>query len=263
MSVSRACKLLKLPRSQFYYASRKNDAEVIEALSELAFKHPAYGFRKLYAYLRRAGRPWNRKKVYRVYKLLKLNKKRKGKRRLPSRVRKPLVQQPMINQTWSADFMSDSLVGSRKFRTFNVIDDCSREALAIEIDTSLSSRRVVRVLEKIIEQRGKPGIISVDNGPEFTSHVFVLWCQDSGIEIQYIQPGRPMQNSFIERFNRLYREAILDAYLFIELTDVRQLTDEWIEEYNTKRPHEGLENMTPFEWNQRVTKDENLRLIAV
>ena len=149
--VSRACKLLSLTRSQFYYRSKKDDKDVIEALQELAFKHPSYGFRKLFAYLRRSGKSWNHKRVYRVYKLLKLNRKRRGKRRLPARVKQPLTQQSLINQSWSMDFMSDSMVGNRKFRTLNVMDDCSREVLAIEIDTSLSSKRVIRTLERIIE----------------------------------------------------------------------------------------------------------------
>ena len=216
--VSRACKLLSLTRSQFYYRSKKDDKDVIEALQELAFKHPSYGFRKLFAYLRRSGKAWNHKRVYRVYKLLKLNRKRRGKRRLPARVKQPLTQQSLINQSWSMDFMSDSMVGNRKFRTLNVMDDCSREVLAIEIDTSLSSKRVIRTLERIIEQRGMPATIRTDNGPEFTSKDLELWSLDKGINIQFIQPGKPMQNGYIERFNRLYREAVLDAYLFFDLS---------------------------------------------
>jgi putative transposase len=226
-------------------------------LQELAFKHPSYGFRKLFAYLRRSGKPWNRKKVYRVYKLLKLNKKRKGKRRLPGRVKQPLQQQTTINKSWSMDFMSDSMVGNRKFRTFNVIDDCSREALAIEVDTSLSSRRIIRTLERIIDQRGIPEAIRTDNGPEFTSHHFEEWCRERRIDIQFIQPGKPMQNGYIERFNRLYREAVLDAYLFFDLYQIRQLTAEWIEEYNCRRPHEGLNNQTPEEVRLQIFKNEN------
>jgi putative transposase len=254
--VSRACKLISIPRSQFYYQSKKDDKDVIESLQELAFKHPSYGFRKLFAYLRRSGKVWNHKRVYRVYKLLKLNRKRRGKRRLPARVKQPLTQQSLINQSWSMDFMSDSMVGNRKFRTLNVMDDCSREVLAIEIDTSLSAKRVIRTLERIIEQRGKPTAIRTDNGPEFTSKDLELWSLDKGIKIQFIQPGKPMQNGYIERFNRLYREAILDAYLFFDLSEVRILTDEWIEEYNHKRPHESLGNMTPFEWKMNLIKND-------
>ena len=250
--VSRACKLIAIPRSQFYYESKKDDSEVIEALQELAFKHPTYGFRKLFAYLRRGGNLWNHKRVYKIYKLLKLNRKRKGKRRLPARVKQPLAQQSLVNQSWSMDFMSDSVVSGRRFRTFNVMDDCSREALAIEIDTSLSAKRVIRTLERIIEDRGKPAILRSDNGPEFTSKDLEIWCKDNEITLQFIQPGKPMQNGFIERFNRLYREAVLDAYLFFELNEVRKLTQEWMEEYNYNRPHESLGNLTPIEWKEKV-----------
>ena len=144
---------------------------------------------------------------------------------MPARVRQPLLKQEQINQRWSMvpiaiGIMSDSMVGNRKFRTFNVIDNCTREALAIEVDTSVSAKRVIRVLEKIIEQRGKPTTIRTDNGSEFTSKELEFWCKEKGIIIQFIQPGRPMQNGYIERFNRLYREAVLDAYLFFELQEV-------------------------------------------
>lgn len=254
--MSRACKLVDLPRSQFYYTTRKDDTELIDALQKLAFKHPTYGFRKLFSYLRRDGRNWNHKKVYRVYKLLKFNKKRKGKRRLPARVRQPLTQQTQINHSWSVDFMSDSMVGNRKFRTFNVMDDCSREVLAIEVDTSLSSKRIIRTLEKIIAQRGSPRSIRTDNGPEFTSRDFELWCKDKQIQLCYIQPGKPTQNGYIERFNRIYREAVLDAYLFFDLEQVRELTQQWMQEYNCNRPHEALGNLTPEEWKNHLMKKE-------
>ena len=255
--------MISLPRSQYYYSSKKDDLEVTAALQDLAFKHPCYGFRKLFSYLRRDGRNWNHKKVYRVYKMLKLNKRRKGKRRLPARVKQPLVRQAAINQTWSMDFMSDSMVSGRKFRTLNIIDDCTREALAIEIDTSLSSKRVTRILDRVIEERGKPVRIRVDNGPEFTSNEFVLWAKDKEIIIQYTQPGRPMQNGYIERFNRLYREAVLDAYLFFELYEIRLLTTEWIEEYNHRRPHESLNNLTPAEYKNMADEKKKHQLTTV
>lgn len=259
ISVSRACKIVSLPRSQYYHISSKDDREVIDMLQELAFKHPSYGFRKLFAYIRRMGKCWNHKKVYRVYKYLKLHKRRKGKRRLPTRIKQPLIQPSAVNHTWSMDFMSDSMASNRKFRTFNVIDDSTREVLAIEVDTSIAAQRVIRTLNRIIERQGKPFAIRVDNGPEFTAIAFTLWAKEQGIAIQYIQPGKPMQNGFIERFNRIYRESILDAYLFFELNEVRQLTEEWMEEYNERRPHESLGNRTPSEWREMLLKEkENL-----
>jgi putative transposase len=256
ISVSRACKITQLPRSQYYYKSVKDDAPVIELLQELAFKHSSCGFPKLFDYIRRSGKPWNHKRVRRIYKLLKLHKRRKGKRRVPARVKQPLIEQEKINSVWSMDFMSDSMVGNRKFRTFNVIDDCTREALAIEIDTSLSGKRITRVLDRIIEHKGKPGVIRADNGPEFTSKELVLWANARNVLIQYIQPGRPMQNGYIERFNRSYREAVLDAYLFIDLDEVRELTTEWLDEYNNRRPHESLKKMTPSEWRTMIEMQE-------
>ncbi len=174
LNVTGACKLTGMCLSQYYYVSKKDDSAVISALDDLSTKHPVYGFRKLYPYLRREGKPCNHKKVYRVYKLLHMNKKRRGKRRLPAREKQPLEQQIIINQKWSVDFMSDSLAGRNRFRIFNVIDDCSREILCIEIGTYISSLRVTRTLEQIIDWRGKPLCLSVDNGPEFTSHHFEL-----------------------------------------------------------------------------------------
>lgn len=248
--------MMSLAKSQYYYQSRKDDKDVIAVLQKLVEEHSFYGFRKLFAYIRRAGHPWNHKRVYRVYRLLKLNKKRKGKRRLPPREKQPLQQQSNINQSWSMDFMSDSLVNGRKFRTLNIIDDCNREALAIEVDTSLSARRVIRTLEKVIAWRGKPQTIRVDNGPEYTSKDLELWSKDNKVAIQFIQPGRPMQNGFIERFNGSYRKEILDAYVFFELDEVRNLTEKWIEEYNTNRPHESLNNLTPLEWRTQLKTTE-------
>ncbi len=221
---------------------------MISALQRLADVHPVYGFRKLQACLRREGKLWNHKRVYRVYKLLQLNKKRKGKRRLPARVKQPLLQQTERNSSWSMDFMSDSLASGNRFRTLNVLDDCNREALVIEIATSISAKRVTRTLEQLIDWRGKPASIRVDNGPEFTSADFTGWCKKEEISIRYTQPGKPMQNGFIERFNGSYRREVLDAYLFVELKEVRELTGQWIEEYNTRRPHEALGNLTPSEW---------------
>lgn len=167
-----------------------------------------------------------------------------------------------MNGSWSMDFMSDALASGRKFRTLNVIDDCNREALVIEIATSIASKRVIRTLEQLIDWRGKPAAIRVDNGPEFTSADFTSWGKEKEINIHYIQPGKPMQNGYIERFNGSYRREILDAYLFFDLEEVRQLTEKWIEEYNTRRPHEALGNLTPSEWllKSRSGNMENLPL---
>ncbi|WP_225987811.1 IS3 family transposase [Rufibacter sp. LB8] len=248
LPVTKACGLSSLARSQFYNKSRKDDTEIISALQALDDEHPVYGFRKLQACLKRDGKAWNHKRVYRAYRLLKLNKKKRGKRRWPARVKQPLQAQEVLNNSCSMDFMSDSLASGNKFRTLNIIDDCNREALAIEITTSITAKRVVRPLEQLIDWSGKPAAIRVDNGPEFTSADFNSWCKKEEITIQYTQPGKPMQNGYVERFNGSYRREILNAYLFFDLEEVRQLTGQWIEEYNTKRPHEALGNLTPSQW---------------
>lgn len=171
--------------------------------------------------------------------------KRKGKRRLPTRILQPLEAVNAINVSWSMDFMSDALQSGRKLRTLNLIDDFNREALAIEIDTSLPAERVIRVLEQVIAWRGKPKRIRVDNGPEFISTKLGLWCEEQGIQLQFIQPGKPTQNAYIERFNGSFRKDVLDAYLFENLHQVRSLTDEWIEDYNYDRPHDALGGRSP------------------
>jgi putative transposase len=206
----------------------------MDALEELVKKHPTIGFWKCYYRLRRKGYECNHKRLYRIYKLLKLNIRRKIKRRLPQRVRQPLVVPDAINQSWSMDFMSDSLVDGRRFRLFNIIDDYNRESLWIEVDTSLPSRRVIRVLEWLVEMRGNPRRIRVDNGPEFISDLLKLWCEERDIELLFIQPGKPVQ--------------LLDAYHFFTLQEVRLMAEECRQDYNSSRPHQALGFVPPLEY---------------
>lgn len=177
--------------------------------------------------------------------MLGLNLRRKHKKRLPERVKEPLEEPEKVNQVWSMDFMSDSLTTGRKIRIFNIVDDFNREALAIEVDYSFPSERVARVMDEIIEWRGKPKFVRVDNGPEFISNCFVEFCKKHTIEIKYIQPGRPMQNAYVERFNRLFREDILDAYLFDNIGQVKILAERFYEDYNKNHPHESLGGISP------------------
>ncbi len=189
-----------------------------------------------------------------------MNQKRRAKKRLPQRVRQPLFVPDRVNQVWSVDFMSDSLYVGKRFRTFNIIDDYNRESLAIEIDTSITGRRLIRIFERLREERGLPEILRVDNGPEFLSGDFVGWAEQAGMLIHYIQPGEPNQNAFIERFNRTYRNEVLDLYLFNDIDEVREKTYWWMIEYNEQRPHDSLDDMTPVEYWQKQTENSTFEL---
>ena len=248
-SERRACRLLRLSRSvRRYQAKRPDDGPIIDALTELVDKHPRFGFRKLFVLLRKFGHPWNHKRVWRVYCEMKLNIRRRFKRRYRPEAPATLIQPIRPNQAWSADLMSDALADGRVFRTFNVIDDYNREALHIEIDVSLTAARVTRVLDQILLVRGAPERIRLDHGPEFTSATFVAWCASRNIVIEHTQPGKPTQNAFIERFNGIYRNGVLDAWSFLSLTQVREETQRWLVEYNTVRPHESLGDISPIEF---------------
>jgi putative transposase len=177
---------------------------------------------------------------------MKLNIRRRAKKRLPERVKQPLSVPTAPNQVWSIDFMSDSLADGRKVRILNIIDDFNRESLAVEVDTSIPARRVIRVLERLIAERGHPANIRCDNGPEFISHLLDEWCAARKITLQFIQPGRPMQNAYIERKNGSMRRELLNTYLFNSLAEVRILAEKWRTDYNTERPHKSLGYLSPI-----------------
>ena len=249
MSTRVACQTVSLNRSVYYYQpNREKDGPIIKVLLDLAEKKPQYGFGKMFQMIRRRGHQWNHKRVYRVYCGLKLNIRRKGKRRLPKRNPEPLSVPGSINQCWSADFMSDALWCGRRFRTFNLVDDYNREVLTIEVDNSLTAERVVWILDNVATWRGYPQKLRVDNGPELTSVRLAGWADRNGVKLEFTQPGRPMQNGFVERFNRTYRTEVLDMYVFDHLQEVQQITDDWVVEYNEERPHESLGNLTPKEY---------------
>jgi len=245
--VRQACRTARLARSAFY-APRppRDDSGAINAIEGYIERNPQHGFDKVYPAVRRAD--LGKCRLYRVYKALRLNIKRRGKRRLPARIKAPLVVPEMPNEVWSADFMSDALWSGRRFRTFNVMDDFNRESLGIEIDTSLPAPRVVRALDQLIELRGKPVQLRLDNGPEFISEALAKWANKNGVKLLFIQPGRPMQNGFIERFNRTYRQEVLNCYVFETLGEVRRMTEEWQRRYNEERRHESLGNLTPRQY---------------
>mgnify|MGYP001768585652 CR=1 FL=1 len=235
----------------------------MDQLEQLAREHPTEGFWKCYHRVRNTGDIVNHKKLHRIYKQMGMPLRRKVKKRLPSRVKVPLQVPVKFTQTWSIDFVSDALSNGVKFRSFNVIDDYNREVLFIETDYSLKSSRVIWVLKHLVNRYGKPENIRMDNGPEFVAKTAQNWSKMNGITFSYIQPGKPMQNAYIERFNKTYRESVLDAYLFDRLDEVRQVSQEFVDDYNNFRPHDALGGMPPRKYRELMSKgcnpDEGLR----
>ncbi len=247
-SIRKVCLVMTFARSMWYYKSTRDDRPVIAKLTELAEQLPTRGFDTYYGRMRQQGYEWSRNKVLRVYRLMKLKMRRKHKKRLPSRIKEPLNVPISPNHTWSMDFMSDALTDGRKIRVLNITDDYNREALAIEVALSFPANRVVRILELMEEEHGLPEHIRVDNGPEFISHRLGDWCTAKNIKLKFIQPGKPTQNAYIERFNRLFREDVLDAYWFEDLEQVRILAERWRQDYNKSHPHSSLGGISPMDY---------------
>ena len=212
----------------------------------LTNRHRNWGFKLCFLYLRNVkGFGWNHKRVYRIYCELSLNLRVKPKKRLYREKPEPLCVPLVINQTWSMDFMHDQLSGGRSFRALNVLDDFNREGLGIEVDFSLPSARVIRALEQIIEWRGVPNKIRCDNGPEYVSELLMTWAEKRGIGLQFIQPGKPQQNAFVERYNRTVRYEWLNQYIFETIEEVQQAATEWLWTYNNERPNMAIGGITP------------------
>ena len=212
-----------MSRSLWYYQTRRDDTEVIDKLQQLVDKYPRKGIDTYYKLIRREGFRWGRNRVLRVYRLMKLSFRRKCKKRIPARLKVPLVIAEGLNRGWTMDFMSDALVNGRRVRVLNIMDEYSREALAVYPDYSIPTVSVINQLEILEQHRSLPDSFRLDNGPEFTSFEFTEWCKLKNIKISYIQPGRPMQNAYIERFNKTYRGEVLDAYLFENLEAIKNI----------------------------------------
>ena len=252
--ISRACRIIKTSRSSINYLSIKDDNSLMERLQRLAVEHPREGFWKCHFRIRNSGEIVNHKRVHRVYKELGLPLRRKHKKRLPVRTKEPLVVPTSFTNTWSIDFMSDALEGGRKFRTFNVLDDYNREILFIETDYSIKSSRVIWVLRHLVSRYGKPAKIRMDNGPEFIAEIAKRWSEANNIVFKHIEPGKPMQNAYIERFNKSFRDGVLDSYLFNNLDEVREITAIWVNDYNQFRPHDALGGLSPVNYRKALGK---------
>jgi len=246
-----------LARSNWYRKTvdwAAKDAPVIDAINEVLGSRvrARWGFWKCDAWLDHKQRGINHKRLYRVYKFMKLNHKRRSKKRIPARVRQPLAAPALVDHQWSMDFMQDTLYCGRGFRTLNIFDEGTREVLAIEVDTSLPAARVIRLLEQLKDSRHLPTQIRVDNDPEFVAVKLQAWCDSHHIKLHFIEPGRPMQNGYVERFNGSFRTEILDAYTFGSLEDVRELAHEWSECYNYERPHDSLNGFPPALFREQL-----------
>ena len=248
LSQRRACGLMELYRATCRYRRRRcEDPRLRQRLRELAEVRRRFGYRRLQVLLGREGWQVNHKRVYRLYVEEKLGLRRKrGRKR--SGVRQPLPEPVAANQVWSVDFMTDALSSGRRFRTLNIVDDYTRECLAIEVDTSLGGTRVVRVLKELQRGRGLPRQIRSDNGPEFVSRVVDQWAYEQGLHWHTIQPGRPMENGYVESFNGRFRDECLNENWFSDLADAREKIAHWKQDYNQERPHSALGYRTPDEF---------------
>jgi putative transposase len=248
VSIRFACECMGVSEACYYYQAkhRSENAVIADWLLRLTMANKRWGFGLCYLNLRNVrGFPWDHKRVYRIYRELELNLRIKPRRRIKRDRPDALSVPTTINQVWSIDFMSDTLMDGRNFRTFNVIDDYNREGLGIDVDLSLPSARVIRSLEQIIEWRGKPAAIRLDNGPEYISQSLIDWANDKRITLLYIQPGKPTQNAYIERFNRTARHEWLDLHLFHSIEHAQELATEWLWKYNNERPHTGIGGVPP------------------
>ena len=254
MSERHACRLLELSRSTYRYRVRnpERDNKLRERLKELAAKRMRFGYRRLTVMLARDGIPVNHKRVYRLYREEGLAMRIRQRRRIQwnGQVVRPAAVR--VNQRWSIDFVSDSVNGSRVIRILTLVDDYTRECPAIEVDTCLGGLRVRRVLDRVAQQRGLPEAIVLDNGPEFRSRALIGWSEERGVRLEYIQPGKPVQNAYVESFNGRLRDECLNANWFTSLKDARQKIENWREDYNQQRPHSSLNYLPPVEFAHRA-----------
>ena len=259
-SQRRACALVGMdPKTYRYESRRPDDAGIRKRLRELAEQRRRFGYRRLHILLAREGIRLNHKKLYRIYREERLTVRKRGGRKRALGTRAPLLLPWNRNQRWSLDFLADALADGRRFRILAVVDDFSRECLALVVDTSLSGVRVARELDRIVELRGRPRMLVSDNGTELTSNAILRWQQERGVGWHYIAPGKPMQNGFVESFNGRLRDECLNEHRFAGLAEARRIIAEWRYDYNTTRPHTSLDGLTPNEFAARPNWGHNLK----
>jgi len=248
----RACRLANLNFSTWQYRSIRQAASGLRRrIVELAGMRRRFGYRRIYILLRREGWQVNHKAVHRIYREEGLQERKRNRKRISPVDRQPIMLPGRVNERWSMDFVSDGLFNGSRFRTLNIVDDFSRECPVIEVDTSLPGTRVVRVLERLAETRGLPAAIVVDNGPELISKALDEWAYRNGVRLHFIEPGKPIQNAFVESFNGRFRDECLNEHWFTSLADARKTIEAWRIDYNTQRPHSSLGYATPEEFASR------------
>ncbi|TBY57048.1 IS3 family transposase [Rhizobium leguminosarum bv. viciae] len=253
MSERRACKAIGFCRMTVRYETRRDDDhELRERMKALAHERRRFGYRRIHVLLRREGHLVNHKRLFRLYREEKLTVRKRGGRKRAIGTRAPMLVPMAANDRWSLDFVSDQFTDGRRLRILTVVDDCTRECLALVSDTSLSGLRVARELDRIIEERGKPRMIVSDNGSEFTSNAILQWADRTKVDWHYIAPGKPIQNAFIESFNGRLRDEFLNETLFSSLAHARSALSNWRSDYNDQRPHSGLGWLTPAEFAQTL-----------
>jgi putative transposase len=256
-SERQACTIVGLCRNSYrYQAKPKNDAEIRSRLRELAEKRRKFGAPKLHTLLRREGHLINHKRTERLYREEGLSLRLKKRKKRISHLRVVMDRPERINQHWSMDFVSDSLHNGRRFRVLTVVDDLSRECPVLEVDHSLTGQRVTRVLDRIALTRGLPEVITVDNGPEFISKALDLWAYENSVKLRFIQPGKPVQNAYIESFNGKFRNECLNDNVFVSLHSAQNIIEAWRQDYNSERPHSSLNDMTPEEFAARFKEQQ-------
>ena len=253
-SIRRACRVLDLSRATWRYQRRGrcDNRELLTRLQAHAAERPRYGYRRLHTLVTREGVVANHKRVHRVYREAGLQVRRRQRKRLTRRERVPLPAPNGPRERWSMDFMVDTLADGRAFRTLNIVDDFTRECVAIEVDRSLPGARVVRVLERLAAD-GLPKVIVVDNGPEFAGRTLDAWAYAHHVELRFIRPGKPIENAYVESFNGKFRDECLNEHWFVNLADAQAIIECWRIDYNTVRPHSALDGATPDQFAQTST----------
>jgi transposase InsO family protein len=258
LSERRACSVVGADRKMIRYQSiRLPETELRGRLRDLANERRRFGYRRLFILLRREGEPSGINRIYRLYREEGLTVRKRRARRRAVGTRAPILVEARPNARWSLDFVHDQFACGRRFRVLNIVDDVTRECLAAIPDTSISGRRVARELTDLIGRRSKPGMIVSDNGTEFTSNAILAWSRDHGVEWHYIAPGKPMQNGYVESFNGRMRDELLNESLFFGLDHARSAISEWVEDFNTARPHSSLGYQTPAAFAEALAATGN------